>query len=112
MMSLQIGNLNIVRLSWKLQLDFEIEFSIISSWSSVGLLFVGGKQLGVGQDETDREDQSQNTTTARSDFTGSKPYWVQFKCNSVIWEYRWVDATLLYWPYNICNPKSLAKTYW
>ena len=70
MMSLQIGNLNIVRLSWKLQLDFEIEFSIISSWSSVGLLFVGGKQLGVGQDETDRKDQSQDAAIAGSHSTG------------------------------------------
>ena len=52
MMSLQIGNLNIVRLSWKLQLDFEIEFSIISSWSSVGLLFVGANSLEL--DKTKR----------------------------------------------------------
>ena len=71
MMSLQIGNLNIVRLSWKLQLDFEIEFSIISSWSSVGLLFVGGKQLGVGQDETDREDQSQDSAASGSHSSGT-----------------------------------------
>ena len=36
----------------------------------MGLLFVGGKQLGVGQDETDREDQSQDSAASGSHSTG------------------------------------------